>query len=344
MNHSAFKLKIQHIQTYVKIPTPHHLITTFAYRSKPHHKRNQYLRARLYTCANVNIIPVSVYELVFQDPDCKKLAPSKLEICTYTTDTVKLVGSCMFYLLHPDTKNLQEVTFYEASNNDSVLLLCVTTLALGLIQPYTRLDYVPPQSSLITSSADHPKKTKSKINVYVSKKEYEVSTHKGIVSKLITGKEQILANCSDIFDGIGCFSGPPYHIQVDPNVIPKQTPCQPIPVHLKEAFKKEIDKMLQALVLNPVNQATPWINSFVLVEGKNKQVNFKLRTYLGLANLIKAIVQEPYHFKTPEDRAHLLAEVCVITVCDCKKGYRHQPLDEASSFLTTSSTELGGFW
>ena len=56
---------------------------------------------------------------------------------------------------------------------------------------------------------------------------------------------------------------------MDPIVTPKQTPCQPIPVHLKEAFKKEIDKLLQVGVLKPVNQATPWINNFVLVEGKD---------------------------------------------------------------------------
>ena len=58
---------------------------------------------------------------------------------------------------------------------------------------------------------------------------------------------------------------PPYHIQIDPSVTPYQTPCQPIPVHLKESLKKGIDKMLQAGVLKPVKQTTPWINSFVLV-------------------------------------------------------------------------------
>ena len=55
------------------------------------------------------------------------------------------------------------------------------------------------------------------------------------------------------------------------------------------------------------------------------------------------IVHEPYYFKTPEDIAHLLVEACVMTVCDCKKGYWHQQLDEASSFLTTFNTELGRF-
>ena len=56
----------------------------------------------------------SVYKLVLNDPELKKLAPSNLEIGTYTTDTVKIVGSCLFYLVHPDTEKLQEVTFYVA--------------------------------------------------------------------------------------------------------------------------------------------------------------------------------------------------------------------------------------
>ena len=188
----CLQVKIQCTQANTKIPTPHHLITNLASGLKPHHKRNQYLRARLDTCADVNIMPVSVYKLVFQDPDCKKLAPSKLEIGTYNTATVKLVGSCMFYLVHPDTKCLQEVTFYVASNNGSVLLSCVTVLALHLIQHHTILDYLPPGASLITSSTDHPKKTKSHISIHVSKKESTVSNCKGIVPKLVTNKNEIL--------------------------------------------------------------------------------------------------------------------------------------------------------
>ena len=98
-------------------------------------------------------------------------------------------------------------------------------LALGLIQPCTRLDYLPPRASLITSSVDHPKKTKSQISVHVSRKESEVSTVsncKCMVLKVITSKEQILANYSDMFNGIGCFPGLPYHIQVDPSTTPSE--------------------------------------------------------------------------------------------------------------------------
>ena len=81
-------------------------MTNLAYSLKLQYTRNQYLRARLDSCANVNIMPASVYRLVFKDPDLKKLAPSTLEIGTYTTDTVKIVESCLFYLVHPYTTKL----------------------------------------------------------------------------------------------------------------------------------------------------------------------------------------------------------------------------------------------
>ena len=154
-------MRIHHAQASSKIPTASHLITNLAYKLTLCHKIHQYLRVRLDTSADVNIIPASVYDLVFHDPELQKLAPSKLEIGPYTTDTVKLVGSCTFYVVHPGTKHLQEVMFNVASNNGSVLLSCATTLALGLIQPHTRLEYLPPIASLITSSDVHPKKTKS---------------------------------------------------------------------------------------------------------------------------------------------------------------------------------------
>ena len=101
--------------------------------------------------------------------------------------------------------------------------------------------------------------------------------------------------------------------------------------------------MLKAGVLKPVQKVTPWINSFILVEGTDQHGQPKLRICLDPTNLNKAIVREPYHFKTPEDISHLLADATVLTVLDCKKGYWHQELDEESSYLTTFNTEFGRY-
>ena len=153
-------------------------------------------------------------------------------------------------------------------------------------------------------------------------------------------KEMILQEYPDVFQGVCKFPGADYHIQIDSSVPPKQTPCWPIPIHLKEMFQHEINKMLQAGVLVPVHEATPWINSFVLVGGKDRLGYLKLCICLDLTNLNKAITREPYHSRTPEHIAHLLADACIMTVCNCKKGYWHQKLDKASSYLTTFNTEF----
>ena len=144
----------QHSQTH-QIPKLTHLITNIAYWLKQHHTRNQYLRARIDTGAEINLMPVSVYKLIYHDQDLTKLTPCNLKIRTYTTDTIMIIGTMTIYLLHLDSKKLVETTFYIASNEGSVLLSCNTSLTLGLIYSRTKLDYLPPRVRLITSKVDH---------------------------------------------------------------------------------------------------------------------------------------------------------------------------------------------
>ena len=296
---------------------------------------------------------------MFKDPGLRKLTPSSMEIETYMNEVVKIIGTCQFYLVHPESKQLMKVIFFVTKENESVILSCRTTMELGLIKPCVQLDYLPPRASLLTGTCDQPSKTKTqKPNIYCMIEKPTMVTIPNNVNarapqvrntttpkdnQLVTRKEQIMARFPDVFEGIGKFPGKPYEIQLDPNVPPKQTPCRPVPIHLKEAFKTEIDKMLKAGVLKPVQEATPWINSFVFVEGTNKQGKPKLRICIDPTNLNKAIIRELFHFITPEDISHLLAASTVMTVLDCKKGYWHQELDEASSYLTTFNTEFGRY-
>ena len=61
-----------------------------------------------------------------------------MQISTYIADTVKIIGSCTFSIVHPGIKKLVPVTFYIANNDGSILLSCKTNLALCLIQPQSR--------------------------------------------------------------------------------------------------------------------------------------------------------------------------------------------------------------
>ena len=149
------------------------------------------------------------------------MTPSQLKIGTCTTDTVKILGTCIIYLVHPDSKKLTETIFYIASNEGNILLSCNTSLTLGLIHSRPRLDYLPPRASLITSNADRPRKTKAQIQI--QKQEITMQTtnqQQGAqvttttAPKLVTSQDQIMCEYPDVFEGIGKFPGPPYHIHV----------------------------------------------------------------------------------------------------------------------------------
>ena len=96
------------------------------------------------------------------------LAPSsKLEIGTYTSDKSKVIGSCTSPVVHQDTQCLKEATFHITSHEASIVLSYVTTLEFCLIQPHMNLDSIPSSTNLITSNAEHPRKSKK--NMQVSK-------------------------------------------------------------------------------------------------------------------------------------------------------------------------------
>ena len=161
---------MQSPQTETSCIAPQHLVTNLEYVLKLY-KKTKFFRARIDTCANVSLMPISVYQLLYKDCDRTKLAPSnKVAVKTYTTVKMWIVGSCNLFVVHPDTKYLMEVTFQVTSHEGSVIVSCVRNLALGLIQPHSNLDStVPDSGSLISSKADHPLKKKTKKIVPVSK-------------------------------------------------------------------------------------------------------------------------------------------------------------------------------
>ena len=94
--------------------------------------------------------------------------------------------------------------------------------------------------------------------------------------------------------------------------------------------------MFDAGVIMEVHEATPWINSFVIVETV-KDGQKKLRICLDPKPLNKAIMHEPYITCTPDDVYHKLANAKYITVIDFTKSFWQFLLDEESSYLTIST-------
>ena len=158
----CLQMKIKSTQAETTMQALQCLVTNIEYKLKPHRRRTTFLRARIDICSTVFVMPVSVYHLIYNDPDYAKLAPSNKDgIFTYTTEKIKAIGSCELLVVHPNTKCFKEVTFQVVNHEGSVIVSCTTSIDLNLIQSQSKLNsQVPDYGRLIYSCADDPGKHK----------------------------------------------------------------------------------------------------------------------------------------------------------------------------------------
>ena len=87
------------------------------------------------------------------------------------------------------------------------------------------------------------------------------------------------------------------------------------------------------------NQATEWLNSFVVV----RKPSGKLRICLDPTDLNPHIIRPVCNSNTLDDVVHKLRKAKYYAVFNAIKGFFHVPLDDKSKLLTTMLTPLGVF-
>ena len=123
-------------------------------------------------------------------------------------------------------------------------------------------------------------------------------------------KQDNLDIYSDVFTGIGKFPGMPYKFQLKQNAKPTRHAPRKVPIHLQDAFHKEIRNLEQLGILEETKDVTEWVNSFVIVEKKvssdsskiptnssyqGHSMDKKLRICLDPRDLNEALEREPYY-------------------------------------------------
>ena len=56
----CLQMQVKSAQTKTKMQAPQHLVTNIEYKLKPHRRRTKFLWAKIDTCSNVNLMPISV--------------------------------------------------------------------------------------------------------------------------------------------------------------------------------------------------------------------------------------------------------------------------------------------
>ena len=135
---------------------------------------------------------------------CESLPIHLVYLCTichtYTNKKVKIIGSCNLYVIHPDTWCIEEIPFFVASNEGSILISCAISLALGLIKPHEKLNHPPLERNRnsIHSSADKVKKkdkSQLKVHMLVQKNKIKPSTEK--ISNVCSRDEQSVTSSNE---------------------------------------------------------------------------------------------------------------------------------------------------
>ena len=122
------------------------------------------------------------------------------------------------------------------------------------------------------------------------------------------------------------------------DVNPVIHPPRKVPLALKEKLKLELEKMTKEGIIAPVEEATDWVSSLVLVDKPNK-----LRICMDSRDLNNAIKRPHHPLPVIEDVISDLGNAKIFTVLDVKNGFWHVELTEESSYLTTFNSPFGRF-
>ena len=128
-------------------------------------------------------------------------------------------------------------------------------------------------------------------------------------------------------------------LHVDPNVPQRALPCWKLPLALQENVKEELNHLVEAGALVPVEEPTAWVSQMAVV----KKPNGSLRICIDPQPLNAALQREHYKLPTLDDVLPSLSQARVFSKLDVKQAYWHVQLDNESSLLTTMITPFGRY-
>ena len=148
----------------------------------------------------------------------------------------------------------------------------------------------------------------------------------------------IVAEFKDVFEGDGRLEEQ-LHLEVDNSVSPVALPVRKTPIALKEPLKRELDRLTDKGILQPVHVPTDWVSSMVVATKRNGKIRF----CIDPKPLNKALKRSYYPLPVINDLLPKLTNAMVFTVVDAKNGFWHVQLDEQSSLPTTFGTPWGRY-
>ena len=139
---------------------------------------------------------------------------------------------------------------------------------------------------------------------------------------LKTGKDPLLEEYADVFEGLGKLDGK-YGIVTDKSVKPVVHPPRRLPVAMTEHVQRKLEEMTADDVIAKVNQPTDWVSSMLVVSKPPSEASgeMKIRICLDPRDVNVAIKQEHFPMPTIEEIATRLNGAKLFSVFDASNGF-----------------------
>ncbi|XP_057713151.1 uncharacterized protein K02A2.6-like [Corythoichthys intestinalis] len=141
-----------------------------------------------------------------------------------------------------------------------------------------------------------------------------------------------------LFTGLGCLTAFNHQPLLNPEVTPVIQPLRRLPLALRDDVSAELQKLLDAGVIERVD-ASPWISNLVVARKKTGG----LRPCIDLRQVNKAVIPDKYPLPTSEELSAKFHGSSVFSKLDLRQGYLQVPLHPESRNLTAFVSHMGVF-
>ena len=224
---------------------PNETCTPVPNNGHPLHK----LRFKLDSGAHGNLMPISMYKSLFPGLPhdvLRKSIDKRVTLIAYNKQEIKQLGQCCINVSNPSTGKNKSCKFFVVGDRCNPITGLHDSIALNLLSiniPFTD-KWTDKSYSFRADSIDVDEVDERKLTC-----------------------DFILKKYKKLFTGIGHFQCAPAEMKLKASAVPVQKPPRRIPVAMRDEFQEEINSMVKSGILTKLdkNQATEWLNSFVVV-------------------------------------------------------------------------------
>ncbi|KAL0194770.1 hypothetical protein M9458_008342, partial [Cirrhinus mrigala] len=141
-----------------------------------------------------------------------------------------------------------------------------------------------------------------------------------------------------LFKGLGCLTSFMHQPLIDHSITLIIQPLRRIPLALREGVSAELQRLLSAGIIKPVD-ASPWVSNLVVATKKSGA----LRICVDFRRVNNAVIPDKYPLPTTEELTAQFYASTVFSKLDLREGYLQVPLHADSRNLTAFVTHEGVF-